>query len=132
MAKFKTILYVIVIGLMLVSCGGDDEDNSTQSVENRTKILGLWTLTKTSTNGVIDDNSATCKLYNTLNFQQNTVVVNIVSGVDCTTTQSTLEDYSINGNVLKVGDVTVDIKTLNSTTLKVRYRGENYEETYSK
>ncbi len=122
--------------LTTIGCSSDGQESGSDQIsqDNLVKLLGEWGLVASSTNGVEDDLSGTCKLFNSIDFySSNSMNVITASGANCGSTQSQHEEYSVNGNVLTVGSTTLDILTLNTTTLKVKYRNQNdYTETYSK
>ena len=133
MRILNKLLFIGLIIFTSISCSGDEEDSSPESVDNRAKIIGRWKLSETLTNGVKDDHSADCELANTLDFDSSGVNVGEAFGSGCSGTESTYEEYSINGDVLRVGDTTLDILILNAATLKVKYRDQtDYVETYLK
>lgn len=135
----KYLKKTLVLSLMIITtlaCSSDELENGSDQVsqDNIDKLRGSWRLIASETNGTEDDLSGTCELFNTIDFNSsNSMNVNTTSGTNCGSIQSQHEEYSVNGSVLIVGDTTLDILTLNTTTLKVKYRNENnYTETYSK
>ena len=66
--KLKSITSVFIL-LTLFACGGDKENDSVESIDYKAKILGSWIFIESSTNGIVDDNSGNCKLFNTLFFE---------------------------------------------------------------
>jgi len=132
----KIAIVFLLIILTTFGCSSDGEDTGSDQIsqDNLNKLRGTWRLVSSTTDDLEDDLSGTCKLFNSVDFySSNSVSVNTVSGTNCSSTESQDEDYIVNGNVLTVGDTTLDILTLNTTTLKVKYRNQsNYTETYSK
>ncbi|WP_316660234.1 lipocalin family protein [Gilvirhabdus luticola] len=110
--------------MLVINCSKDDSLNNGKddlSVQNLEKILGIWTFKASTTNGVADVILDPCRLLFNINFESTYASIQEYSGDNCSTIQSTSEDYSINRNTLKVGDFTAEIITLNTSTLIIKY-----------
>jgi hypothetical protein len=107
MIYLKKLLVLTLIVLTAFSCGSDDggdtgnNGSDNVSVDNLSKILGTWFFVLRTTNGVADDLEE-CEQFNSFVFTTNQVSIQEVFGENCSETQSTSEEYSINGNTLNV------------------------------
>lgn len=139
MKLFKNFLILTLVVAIAFGCSSNDDGGAgnngsdTVSTDNLSKILGTWLFVSSSTNGVVDPIEG-CEQFSSLIFTTSQVSIQEVFGDNCSETQSTSEEYSINGNTLNVGGFIVDIKTINSTTLVVEYTedGDEITETYNK
>lgn len=136
MKTLKLTLLVMVTTCLTFSCKSDDDGGSSGNLADL--ILGTWKWTAASENGV-EDTLTECDLMDTVTFTSTAY-----SGIehDPGTAPCTEYDfngtYSISGNtIIWDGDSedTDEIETLNSTTLVLKYVGENntvYRDTYTK
>ena len=139
MECLKNFLILTLIVVTTFSCSSNDDGEAGNngsdnlSTDNLSKIQGTWFFLSRSTDGVVDP-LEDCETFNSFTFEASFVSVQVASGSDCNTTESTAEDYSINGNILNVGGFTVEIITLNSSTLIVGYTedGDEIIEVYDK
>ena len=136
MKILKITLIILVLILTTFNCSsGDDNSNGTDQVseDNLSKILGTWFFIASTTNEVADDLEQ-CDQFNNLTFTTSQVSIQEVFGEDCSESQSTSEEYSINGSKLIVGGFVVEIVQLDNEILVVTYTedGDVIIEIYAK
>jgi len=140
MKHLKRTLVLILILLTTIACGGDDDDgtgaNGTDSVslDNISKIIGTWKFTSSTTNGVPDSTDEPCQLMRTVEFTIDNAITTEYSGSSCSTQESTYEPWNINGNKLNIGGTKIEIVTLSSESITVKYSegGDTIVEVFTK
>ena len=136
MKFLKATLILLVLTLTTFNCSSSDDNNNGSdqiSEDNLSKILGTWFFVLRTTNGTADDLEE-CEQLNNFVFTSSRVSIQEVFGATCNETQSTSEEYSINGNTLNVGGFIVEIVHLDNVALIVTYTedGDTIVETYAK
>ncbi|WP_179004359.1 lipocalin family protein [Winogradskyella forsetii] len=131
MKQISRIFLVLSVGIFL-SCSSDD-DSLNPSSTNAELIIGSWTWSAQSENGVDSGDLTDCQLLETFIYDGTQVAQIDYYGDACDQSYSSIENYSIEGNTLTFFDVddetdfySEEIIELNTTTLKLRY-----EETYN-
>lgn len=134
------LLSIFTTLLFLVGCNGDD---NTSSNSNSTLILGKWKAMTVDTQ-ILKDNVVVEEVKDypahehatiTVDFKQNNVLDYYFKNLDDTNAAEINQTgtYSINGNTLtfdlpETGSGSVQILTLNNTTLRVQLKPEPFEE----
>ena len=136
MKFLKATLILLVLTLTTFNCSSSDDNNNGSdnvSENNLSKILGTWYFVLRTTNGEADVLEE-CEQFNNLVFTSSQVSIQEIFGATCSETQSTSEEYSINGNTLNVGGFVVEIVHLDNVALIVTYMedGNTFVETYGK
>ncbi|HLT32894.1 MAG TPA: lipocalin family protein [Aquaticitalea sp.] len=129
--KLTRIFLVLTLGL-IYSCSSDDDSTPDSTLTNAELIIGSWTWTEQSENGVVVDDLTECQLMETFIYDGTQVEQIDYSGTPCTQTFTSTENYAIDGNMITFSAVddptdsyTDEILELNATTLRMKY-----EETY--
>ena len=130
MKTLKLTLLTIITACLTFSCSSDD-DSSTAS--NAELIIGTWTWTASSYNGVAYTLTE-CDLMDTLTFTSTTYnYTEYTSGISPCTPYFGTSTYTISGNMLTWGSDTENlgkIVTLNDTTLVLGKEITDGNDTY--
>ena len=134
--KMTRILLVLTISLVF-ACGNDDDGNTEPQANYAELIIGTWTWTSQTTNGVDLGPLSECELMETFIYDGTQVEQIDYSGNPCTQAFTSTENYSIEGNMITYSALddpsdayTEEIIELNATTLKIRYEEEFGGETF--
>ena len=135
MKQLTRIFLALSIGIFF-SCTSDD-DSTSPSLSNDELIIGSWTWTAQSENGVTEDLS-NCNLLETYVYNGTQAEQIDYYGDACDQSYSSTENYSIDGNILTFSDVddatdfySEEIIELNATTLKLKYVETYQSETFT-
>ena len=136
MKRMPQILLALTL-LIITSCSSDDDNNGNQNSNNEELIIGSWTWSAQSENGIDVGPLSECELLETFVFDGEQVEQIDYSGSPCTEAFRSTENYSINGNQITFSDIddptdsyTDEIIELNATTLKLRYEETFNSETF--
>ena len=136
MKRMPQILLALTL-LIITSCSSDDDNNGNQNSNNEELIIGSWTWSAQSENGIDVGPLSECELLETLVFDGEQVEQIDYSGSNCDQAISSTENYSIMGDVLIFSDIddqtdsySEEIIELNNTTLRLRYEENFDDETF--
>jgi len=136
MKQLTRIFLALAIGIFF-SCNSDDDDSTSPSLSNAELIIGSWTWTAQSENGVTEDLS-NCDLLETYVYNGTQAEQTDYYGDACDQSYSSTENYSIDDNILTFSDVddatdsySEEIIELNATTLKLKYVETYQSETFT-
>ena len=134
--KMTLIFLLLTIGLFF-SCNSDDDDSTDISLTNAELIIGSWTWTAQSLNGVDSEALSECELLETFIYDGTQVEQIDYSGNPCVQVFTSTENYSIVGGILTFSDIndstdfySEEILELNTTTLKLKYEETFESETF--
>ncbi len=137
MKKLNQIFLLLILGLTM-SCSSDDDSNSNSEAINAELIIGTWTWSSQSVNGVDLGELSECELLETYIFDETQVEQIDYFGDPCEEAFRSTENYSIDGNTIRFSDVDdatdfyeEEITVLNATTLKIKYEEEYEGETFT-
>ena len=102
--KMTRIFLILTLGLTL-SCESDDDSGSETPLTNAELIIGSWTWTEQSENGVVTGALTECQLLETFIYDGTQVEQIDYSGSPCTEAFRSTENYSINGNQITFSDI---------------------------
>lgn len=136
MKQLTRIFLILSIGIFF-SCNSDD-DSTNPTFTNAELIIGSWTWSAQSENGVDSGNLTDCQLLETFIYDGTQVEKIDYYGDACDQSYSSTENYSIDGNILTFSDVddatdffSEEIIELNATTLKLKYVRTYQSETFT-
>jgi hypothetical protein len=123
---------------IIASCSSDDDNNTeNQTLSNAELIIGSWTWSAQSENGVDLGPLSECELLETFIYDGSQVEQIDYSGSLCQQIFSSVESYSIMDSMLIFSDIddptdsySEEIIELNETTLKLRYEENFNNENY--
>ncbi|WP_299362636.1 lipocalin family protein [Winogradskyella sp.] len=128
MRTLKHNLLLAMVLIVFISCSSDDDsgnenDNPADIAE---LILGSWTFSNSTTNGVADPVDDPCEQLLSINFSANLNFTRFErSGDNCQTTTQFTGTYSLNGNTLTVttgqGTNIVEITNISSSNVSFQH-----------
>jgi hypothetical protein len=138
--NLKNLFLILCVAFISFSCSSDDDSSgdSDTTAQNKANIIGTWKFTSSTTNGVLDTDNDPCLTQLTITFNTTQVSTLDIYGENCELSDTYTTTYSISGNNINIVDdgetYTVEITTLNSTTLTIEDSEDNdvYTETYTK
>ena len=139
MRNIKKLLVLVLLTFTVFACNKSDDSNEDQGSDFATLIVGSWRFISSSTNGTPDQNNNPCASQTRVVFTSNgNVTISEYSGVNCETITGGSGTYVIGDSDLTLTidqeSTTVEITTLNTTDMSIRYidEGDVIVETYAK
>lgn len=124
MKTLKRFGLVAILGMGLISCGGDDDSSS-----NEPQLDGMWRTTDVHIDGESMLNTLACVDKSTFEFNGSNLETIFYDGENCDEEEIDNGTFTRNGDKLIVtidGDTdTLDIVKLTATELELKFFGEN-------